>query len=163
MGKDYYEIDLDNLDYVDDMDKSEEDEDDSKDEEVTLDTWSPTKKEAKLIIQSEWRKKSIDDNHNQEPGLGDLKKINYYVKNNYPDTEIMRAFGIAAETLIAIKTNRYSPVHGISMDNLCKIQEEFKKVERSIKTLSNGMKYLSKTLFIKKEDLDAYKAYCKKK
>jgi len=171
MKKDYYEIDLhdvdefDQDDLIDDADDNGggEEEEEEEEQEVTLDNWTPTKKEEKFIIPSEWRKKSINDNHNQEPGLNDLKKINYYVKKNYPDVEIMRAFGLAAETLIAIKTNKYSPIHGISMDNLCKIQKEFLKIERSIQLLKNGMNYIAHTLFIEKEDLDSYKAYCKKK
>src|SRR6185369_10416128 len=80
--------------------------DDSQDDEVTLDNWKPTPKNDG-IIQSEWRQKQIGNNFNQQPGIDELKKIDMYLKKKKSDADIMRAFGINAETLVAIKKNKY--------------------------------------------------------
>ncbi len=135
---------------------------DEIEDEITLDNWKPTPKNNKLI-QSKWRKEQIGNKFNQEPGLDDLNKINMYLKKKYPDSEIMHVFGITAETLVAIKNERYCPVDGISMDNLSKIHAEFNRLDRGFTKVRRGIEYLANTLFIDKKDLQDYKDYCDKK
>lgn len=138
------------------LDDSQYDED----EEVTLDNWKPTPK-SDGIIQSKWRKKQIGNNFNQEPGLDELKKIKIHLKNKKSDSDIMQTFGINAETLVAIKRNKYCPVDGISLDNLSKIYAEFKVLENAISRLQHSSDYFAKILFIQKEDLADYKYFCR--
>jgi DNA-binding Xre family transcriptional regulator len=134
--------------------------DDSDKEGMTLDNWRPqTKKRA--IIPSEWRRNQIGNNFDQQPGLDELKKIEMFLKRKTSDAEIMNAFGISAEMLIAIKKGKYCPIGGISMDNLSKIYAEFKHIHKSIEKLQRGIDYLSEVLFIEKDDLKKYKDYCK--
>lgn len=133
--------------------------DESEDEQITLDNWKPSKKESK-IIQSEWRKRQIGTNFNQEPGVDDLKKIQMFLKKKRPDAEVMTAFGISAEVLVAIKKGFYCPMEGINMDNINKIQKEFKRVDEIIKKLRRGADYIAEILFIDKKDLKKYKDCC---
>jgi len=136
--------------------------DDSEEDDITLDNWKPTPKENK-IIQSKWRKAKIGENNNQEPGLDELNKIEMYLKRKSPDSEIMKVFGITAETLVAIKRGRYCPVDGIGLDNLSKIQNEFKRLDNALIKTRRGIEYLAKTLFINTEDLKEFKDYCENK
>lgn len=107
---------------------------DGSDKEVTLDTWKPRPKK-KSIVKSEWRQKEINGNYNQKPGLDEIRKIKDYIKKKYPDHEIMDAFGITSETLVAIKRNCYDPIDGISLDNQSKIYREFTEINDKINTL----------------------------
>ena|ERR1700675_2577727 len=134
--------------------------DNSQDEEITLDNWKPTPK-SEGIIHSEWRQKQIGNNFNQEPGIDELKKIEMYVKKKKSDADIMKAFGINAETLVAIKKNKYCPIDGISLDNLSKIYAEFKAFNKTILRLQRSSHYLAKILFIDKEDLKKFQDFCK--
>jgi len=133
-------------------------EENNEDEEVSLDNWKPRKKE-KTIIQSEWRKNQIGNDFNQQPGLDDLNKIQMYLKKNRPDAEIMKAFGVSAEMLVAIKKENYSPVEGISCDNLSKIQNEFKKINKTIMQLKRGVDYITKAIFQNKNELNKFKEH----
>jgi hypothetical protein len=132
------------------------------DNKTTIDNWRPAEKSSK-IIQSEWRKIQIGTNYNQQPGGDDVRKIIGYIKKRYADTEIMRAFGISAETLIAIKSNRYCPIDGIALSDLDKIHNEFNKFKKDIRNLLYAVEYISKSLFIDETELKKYKDYCKKK
>lgn len=135
--------------------------DGSDQEDISLDDWKPTVKTPK-IVQSKWRQESIGDDFNQQPGLDELRKIHTYLKKKASDAEIMRAFGISAETLIAIKKDNYSPVEGISLDNQSKIYKEFKRLEAKILSLSRGMKHIGKIMFIDEEEKLAFKKAMKK-
>lgn len=134
--------------------------DGSDKEEITLDNWKQRKKE-KTIIQSQWRKTQIGSDFNQQPGLDDLGKIAMFLKKKKSDAEIMHVFGISAETLIAIKKNKYCPVEGIALDNLSKIYNEFENLKKRMDKVERGADYLSKVLFLSEDDLKEYKDYCK--
>jgi DNA-binding Xre family transcriptional regulator len=135
--------------------------DESEDEEVTLDNWKP-KVFQKEIATSEWRQKSIGNNFNQHPGLDELKKIHVYLNKKVSDSDLMKAFGINAETLIAIKKNKYHPVDGISLDNLSKIYEEFDSIEKKIDNCLRAINYIASIIFLDSEEKDKYKLACKK-
>lgn len=150
----YYDFDPSDLDDLQDAE--------DRDDMVTLDNWKPTeKKHTDEIIQSEWRQKTIGINFNQQPGLDELRKIEAYLKKKKADSEIMKTFGIDAETLVAIKKNKYCPINGISLDNLSKIYIEFKTVKESLVKLQRGADYLASILFMSKIDLETYKYFCK--
>lgn len=129
--------------------------------EVKMDDWKPSAKQPK-IVASQWRQDQIGDNFNQQPGIDDLKKILMYINKKASDAEIMKAFGITCETLVAIKKDKYDPVDGISLDNQSKIYKEFKRLEDRIESLLRGINYIAKTMFIDKEGMDAYKKSFKK-
>lgn len=135
--------------------------DGSNTEEITLDNWKPTLNKPK-IIPSKWRQESIGNNFNQEPGIDELNKIHMYLKKKVSDAEIMNAFGINAETLIAIKKDRYDPVDGISLDNQSKIYKEFKRLEDKIDNMMRGLNYISECMFITKKDKELFKKSMKK-
>lgn len=132
------------------------DESDKEEEPVTLDNWKP-KSEKPIIIPSKWRQEAIGTNFNQHPGLDELKKINMYLKKKAPDSDIMKAFGINAETLLAIKKNHYDPVQGISLDNQSKIYNEFERLEKRIESLMNGINYMANIMFIDKKEKAEFK------
>lgn len=114
---------------------------DAAQEEMTLDTWKPREKE-KTIPKSEWRQQQIAGNYNQQPGLDELHKILGYLKRGYPDFQIMDAFRISSETLVAIKRDCYHPIDGISLDNLSKIYKKFQSIEKKINNYFEAMKIL---------------------
>lgn len=132
-----------------------------QEESITLDNWKPTAQKPK-IVPSKWREEQIGNNFNQEPGIDELHKINMYLKKNAPDSEIMKAFGVNAETLIAIKKGKYDPVDGISLDNQSKIYREFKRIEDKIASLLRGLNHIAKIMFIDKEEHNEYKKALKK-
>lgn len=146
-----YEIDPCSLD--------ESDYDYDENVNINIDNWKPTAK-RKTIIPSKWRQEQINGNFNQEPSIDDLKKILTYIKNDYSDAEIMHSFGINAKTMTAIKENRYSPVDGISLDNLSKIYSEFNKTHRAIEKIYELLNFFKHILMIKDSD---FKDYQKKK
>ena len=61
----------------------------------------------------------------------------------------MDAFGIDAKILIAIKTDRYSPVEGIKLDNLSKIYKAFEKIERRLDDVCQALNLLVDNTFKK--------------
>jgi hypothetical protein len=132
------------------------------DNEYTLDTWKPSEKKEEMN-QSEWRKNKNGNDYNQPPDLDDFRKIKMFLKKDKPDYEIMRVFGINAETLFAIKTNRYCPVDGISFDTLSKIFNEFHKLEKMIKKLKRSTKYISDVILMDDKNKKDYKDYCEEK
>lgn len=137
---------------------------DLEDDGITLDTWAPVHSlNKKKLIPSNWRKEKIGNDFDQEPGLDDLKKIKKYLARKAGDSEIMQAFGINAETLVAIKNDRFSPVYGISTDNLSKVQNEFERLEKSIDKLNKAIKYIANILIIDPDELKYFKnKYIKK-
>ena len=137
------------------------DESDKEEEPVTLDNWKPTEHKPK-IIASQWRQDAIGTNFNQQPGLDELNKIHMYLKKKASDSDIMKAFGINAETLVAIKKDKYEPVDGISLDNQSKIYKEFKRLEDRIDSLLRGIDYVAECMFSSKKDKAAYKKSFKK-
>lgn len=133
----------------------------NEEEQITLDSWKPTQHKPK-IVASKWRQEQIGTNYNQEPGIDELNKIHMFLKKKAPDSEIMHAFGINAETLIAIKKDKYDPIDGISLDNQSKIYKEFKRLEDRIDSLLRGINYIGKCMFIDKKDEAAFKKSFKK-
>lgn len=117
-----------------------------KEEEVTLDSWKPSAKVTSLP-KSEWRQKQNDGNFNQQPGIDELKKINMCLKRKYPDHQIMDAFGISCETLVAIKRGCYGPIDGISLDNQSKISKEFARIDKKLERFLDGFKFLADNVF----------------
>lgn len=134
---------------------------DQEEEAETLDNWKPSSKQTK-IIASKWRQDQIGGNYNQQPGLDELKKIHMYLKKKASDADIMHAFGITADTLIAIKKNKYDPIDGISLDNQSKIYKEFKRLEDKIDSLLRGINHIGKIMFIDKEEEAKFKKSLKK-
>ncbi len=132
-----------------------------QDDFVSIDEWKPSEKKN-VVIPSSWRKKQIGDYFNQQPGLDEIKKIKRFLRQKKPDAEIMNAFGITCDVLSAIKTDRYSPVEGISLDNLSKIYKEHVRIEERINKLQRGLNYIAKVLFIDKISMGEYKKACKK-
>lgn len=126
------------------------------DEEVTFVNWKPSQKKPN-IVQSQWRKEQIGNNYNQQPGLDGIRKIQSYLKKKVPDAEIMQAFGISAETLIAIKLDKYDPVSGISLDNQSKIYKEFKIINDKLESLTGAINFIGRALFIDKQDKIAFR------
>jgi len=134
---------------------------DQEDKPVTLDNWKPTADKPK-IVPSKWRQDSIGTNFNQEPGLDELQKIQMFLKKKASDADIMKAFGITAETLIAIKKDKYDPIDGISLDNQSKIYKEFRKIDEKIEGFLRGLNYIAETIFFDKEEKDKFKKSMKK-
>jgi hypothetical protein len=116
--------------------------DGSDQDEVSLDNWRPSAK-SKTVPKSQWRQEQIDGNYNQQPGLDELKKIHMYLKKKYPDHQIMDAFGISSETLVAIKRDCYSPVDGISLDNQSKIYKKFNQLDKKIEKIIEALQLLT--------------------
>lgn len=100
-------------------------------EEVTLDNWKPSPKKEVFRTPSKWRQELNSQGYGyMEPGLDEIKKIRAYLKNKIDDIEIMQQFAINADTLFAIKANRFDPVEGIinnQTDVLFKKQELLEK------------------------------------
>lgn len=130
-------------------------------DDVSIDDWRPRVKKAK-IIPSEWRQEQIVSNFNQQPGTDELRKIYGFLKKNVPDYDIMNAFGISAEMLVAIKSGHYDPVDGISLDSQSKIYKEFRKIEDRIEALERGFQFLADCMFSHKDDFKALKKAMKK-
>lgn len=132
------------------------------DDDVTIDTWAkkPVSNTPK-IVQSNWRKESINNNFDQQPGIDTLKKIHSHLRKKISDSDIMHAFGINAETLVAIKQEKYSPIDGISLDNQSKIYREFERIHKKMDALLRGLYYISDVLFIEKEDMASFKKACR--
>lgn len=120
------------------------------DDTVSLDKWTP-KAIIPCVPKSEWRQKQIGGNYNQQPGLDELGKIKRYLEKNYPDHQIMDAFGLNAETLNAIKKDCYAPIDGIKFDNLSKIQREFAKIEAKLTRIFNALSFLGDNLWAPKD------------
>lgn len=135
--------------------------DGSDEEEVTLDNWKPSPKKEGIPL-SLWRQDSIGSNFNQQPGIDELNKIHGFLKKKKSDSDIMKAFGITAETLIAIKKDKYDPVEGISLDNQSKIYKEFKHLEDRIESLLRAINHIAECMFTTKADKAAYKKSFKK-
>lgn len=137
------------------------DMDDDLDDGVTLDNWKPSAVKPK-IVASNWRQEQIGENFNQQPGIDELKKIQMFIKKKASDADIMHAFGIRADTLIAIKEERYDPVHGISLDNQSKIYNEFKRLDDKIASLLRAINHIGRIMFIEKKEIEGFKKSFKK-
>jgi len=136
------------------------------DEEVTLDTWKPTIRNNNFRTKSEWRQKQISEGLGyMNPGLDEIKKIRAYLKNRQSDIEIMEQFGINADTLFAIKMNRYDAVEGIIDDQVSLIFKQCNLLEKRIDTIKEDkIKGLTKSIqeIIKRLDLiDAFQKQSK--
>jgi hypothetical protein len=116
-----------------------------------LDDWKPALKKDSLT-QSQWRKTQIADNYHQQPGLDEIRKIQRHIESDQNHHDIMKAFGIDAKTLLAIKDNRYSPVEGIKLDNLSKIYKGFESLEKRFDCLYLALNLLADNVFAGKND-----------
>lgn len=132
--------------------------DGSNEEEITLDNWKPTVKTDRLVM-SEWRLNQNGTNHDLDPGIDELKKIQSYLRKKRSDSDIMKMFGVSSETLVAIKKGCYSPVDGISMDNLSKIQKEFAALEKKIERHKETLIFMGEIMFT---DIEMLKDFNKK-
>lgn len=125
------------------------------DMDVTIDNWKPEFREKK-IIQSEWRKQQNNNDFNQSVGRDELKKIKFAIKNKYADHEIMKTYGINAETLIAVKENKINPELGIMRgkleeDETYKLIKKVNKLQGALYGINYALKELAKILFSEKE------------
>jgi hypothetical protein len=78
--------------------------------EESIDDWARSPTSKMTIPKSEWRQKQHTGNHNQRPGLDDVRKIKRFIKRGHFDHDIMDAFDISERTLLMIKCNAYQPV-----------------------------------------------------
>ncbi len=134
---------------------------DQEEKKITLDNWKITAHHLKLV-SSKWRQDSIGTDFNQQPGIDEIRKIQMYLKKKAPDFDIMKAFGITADTLIAIKKDKYDPVEGISLDNQSKIYREFRNIELKIESFLRGLNYIAEIMFINKKEKELFKKSFKK-
>lgn len=118
---------------------------DQDDEFVSIDDWKPTPK-SQRVPKSEWRQVQNAGNHDIQPGIDEINKIKGYVKKRLPDCQILEAFGITAETLVAIKRDKYCPLDGISLDNQSKIYNKFQEVQKSYDKIFDALAYLGEVL-----------------
>ena len=132
------------------------------DDDITLDNWEPSPK-TNEIAQSNWRKELIGDDINQQPSIDDLRKIKMYLGKDAADSDIMKKFGITAETLVAIKKDKYCPVDGIKLDNLSKIHKHFDYIEKKLHYLTRANNYMSKLLFVDDISMKKFINYSNKK
>lgn len=132
--------------------------DGSDQEEVTLDSWKPSVKKDNLVM-SEWRQTQNANSHDLSPGIDELKKIAAYLKKKKSDSDIMKAFGISSETLVAIKRGCYSPVDGISLDNQSKIHKEFVRLQKNLDKLKDTLLFIGEIMFT---DDEMHKEFKKK-
>lgn len=114
--------------------------------QVGIYQWTPRPKEER-VPKSEWRKQQNNGDYNQQPGIDELRKIKFYLKRKFPDNQIMDSFGISAETLVAIKKDKYSPIDGIALDNQSKIYKEFTNIERRIDFIFDALKFIADNAF----------------
>jgi hypothetical protein len=137
-------------------------EDDFEEEEISIDDWKPREKSSiPKLVQSEWRRKLIGNDFNQEPDIDDVKKIKMYIKKKCSDAEIMATFGISADVLIAIKKNRYDPGDGIRADYIDKIYKVLKEQAAINKQTSKALEFISGAIFNTSEQIKAYKEHLK--
>lgn len=143
------------------LDREDENREDVS-EEITLDDWKPRKKGNKLI-KSDWRRKQNGNDHNLQPSFDDVKKIKVYLQKRYPDIEIMEAFAISGDTLVAIKKDKYCPVEGILFDDLELVFDEIKNIKSAIKKLQKETSYIATNFFNDPDELKKFKLACKRK
>ena len=128
-------------------------------DEISMDDWKPNIPEKKLI-QSKWRKETIGDNYNQDVGLDELRKINVAIKKKFPDHEILKAYGITAETLVRIKEGKLNPETGntrgkLDMDNnfdeMLAMRKKISVLQTRIYGITSTFKELAKILYQDKD------------
>lgn len=134
-----------------------------KEEEVTLDNWKPSEKRPVFRIKSEWRQKQLSEGFGyMNPGIDEIKKIRTYLKNKQSDIEILDQFGINADTLFAIKMNRYDPVEGIIDDQVSLIFTKTNTLEKRIESIKDDkIKPLTKSIQELTKRIDLMEAFNK--
>ena len=87
-----------------------------------------------------------------------------HLKKKISDAEIMKAFGITAETLVAIKRHKYDPIDGISLDNQSKIYKQFSSLQEQIESQMRGLNHLADIIFrfVDKKEKEEFKKSFKK-
>ena len=138
--------------------------------EITLDNWKPKPKEYTLI-PSKWRQEQNSNNFNQEVGRDEIKKIQSALRKKYPDHEIMKAFGINAQTLVGIKDGSIKAEEGktrghISMSEFNEIEDvlkTIKKIESKFFGINCAFRELAKILYGDKEQQKLFLALLEKK
>ena len=128
-------------------------------DEISIDDWKPNIPEKKLV-QSKWRKETIGDNYNQDVGLDELRKINVAIKKKFTDHEILKAYGITAETLVRIKEGKLNPETGnmrgkLDMDNnfdeMLAMRKKISVLQTRIYGITSTFKELAKILYSDKD------------
>lgn len=120
---------------------------DDPEESVTLDNWKPTPKTHSFRAPSKWRHEmNCRGLGYMEPGLDEIHKIRTYLKNKISDLEIMDQFAINADTLTAIKNNRYDPVDGILENQNQVLQRKCDLLEKRIEDIKKKIKSQVTTL-----------------
>ncbi len=112
------------------------------DKDITLDNWKPADRTS-VLVKSAWRDAVNGGNYNQMPALDELRKITANINKKYPDHQIMEAFGISAETLAAIKKDRYCPIDGISLDSQGKIYREFDRIHKRLERYQMAFNFIA--------------------
>jgi hypothetical protein len=120
--------------------------DNNDDENTSIDDWKPRKK-YKGLCMSEWRELQNNGDFDRNPSLDDLRKIKSHLNKNCPDADILKMYGINAETLIAIKRNYFCPVDGIKNDFETKFFNKYKYLEESIRKIKNSLDFLGDHIF----------------
>lgn len=119
---------------------------------VTLDNWTPPKKEKLYRQPSKWRTEKNDAAYGyMEPGVDEIKKIRAYLRNRTKDIEIMKQFAINADTLFAIKTNRFDPVEGIIKNQTDVLYKKQEILDKRLETCQKQIKAITKTLSADKQ------------
>jgi len=114
---------------------------DDLESEVTLDNWKPTPKTHNFRTPSKWRNEmNCRGLGYMEPGLDEIHKIRVYLKNKISDLEIMDTFAINADTLSAIKNNRYDPVDGMMENQNQVLQRKCDLLEKRIEDIKKKIK-----------------------
>lgn len=116
----------------------------------SLDDWKPKQKFKRLVI-SKWREEYNEGKIDGDASLDDVEKIKSYIKKGYGDAEIMGAFAISCETMIAIKNNSYTPGDGIQRD-LDSVYNEFLNFREDMKERVTKLEHDRKVLLEYKKD-----------
>lgn len=128
---------------------------DQDDDFVSIDDWRPTPRNQK-VPKSEWRQVQNAGNNDIQPGIDEINKIKGYVKKRLPDCQILEAFGITSETLVAIKRDKYCPLDGISLDNQSKIYNKFQEIQKNYDKIFDVLAYLGEVLIFEGHYSDCY-------
>ncbi len=133
--------------------------DDGDQEDLSLDGWKPKPKVQKLV-KSDWRQEQNERTKDTRPGLDEIGKIKAYLAKKHKDSEIMDAFGISSEILVAIKRDCYDAITGISLDNQSKIYKEFTSIHKKLDRAFEALRFIGDNVLDASDDFKkkAYKA-----
>lgn len=118
----------------------------------SIEDWRPSVIKRRTVPISAWRQAQIAGNYNQKVGARDLKKIQGFIKRGAPEFEILESFGISAETLIAIKKNRYEAGTGIVDDRVEFVLEDIKPLLKKAHKYRKALDSIAVNLFPNHKD-----------